>query len=269
MFQQKWISCSLVLVFTLFFGSLVSADDVLPHEFSAGDVISADVLNEMFESVSPKAGKLSEVIIGTWTTQSWHYGLDDPDSPGEGTLTINSLTDITYEGNVSLAGVTSTGQHIFSNDENPVTILRISIIENIVLKIVMQRSDEEIVTNICPVLKLTANKIVLKCPYPEGIEVLTRTNPSPAKPSSLSASVTNHVVSLTWTDNSSDETGFKILRKSSIKGGFNVITTTGADVTLYEDTVIEAGRYWYRVIATNANGDSIGTKVIKVIVMED
>ena len=78
--------------------------------------------------------------------------------------------------------------------------------------------------------------------------------------------MTNHAVTLTWNDNSNDETGFKILRKSSIKGGFNVITTTGADAITYGDTVPEAGRYWYRVKATNANGDSIGTKVVKVIV---
>ena len=71
-------------------------------------------------------------------------------------------------------------------------------------------------------------------------------------------------VSLAWTDNSTDETGFKVWRRDSCDGSFSTVTTTSADVTSYSDTVTDAKSYWYRVSATNSNGDSTGSKVVKV-----
>ena len=71
-------------------------------------------------------------------------------------------------------------------------------------------------------------------------------------------------VSLTWTDNSTDETGFKVLRKDILKGSYSTVTTTSADVISYIDTVTAAGLYWYRVSATNSIGDSTPSKVITV-----
>ena len=56
-----------------------------------------------------------------------------------------------------------------------------------------------------------------------------------------------------------------MLRKDTLKGSFSTVTTTSADATSYSDTVTAAGRsYWYRVAATNSNGDSTGSKVVKV-----
>ena len=63
---------------------------------------------------------------------------------------------------------------------------------------------------------------------------------------------------------STDETGFKVLRKDSLTGSYSTITTTSADATSYSDTVTAAGSYWYRVSATNSNGDSIASKMVKV-----
>jgi hypothetical protein len=71
-------------------------------------------------------------------------------------------------------------------------------------------------------------------------------------------------VSLTWTDNSTDETGFKVLRRDILEGTYSEITTTSADATSYIDTVTEAKTYWYRVSATNLIGDSTPSKVITV-----
>jgi len=73
-------------------------------------------------------------------------------------------------------------------------------------------------------------------------------------------------VSLAWTDNSDDETGFNVLRKDTLKGIWDNVTTssTSADVISYIDTVTAAGLYWYRVSATNSIGDSTPSKVITV-----
>lgn len=81
---------------------------------------------------------------------------------------------------------------------------------------------------------------------------------APANPSSLSATaVSSSQINLSWTDNSSVETGFEIDRKTGSGGTWSQIATTGANVTTYQNTGLAAlTQYYYRVRATNAAGDS-------------
>ena len=54
----------------------------------------------------------------------------------------------------------------------------------------------------------------------------------PAAPSGLTiTTITSSSVSLAWTDNSNNETGFKIQRKQGATGGYTTIKTTLANVT--------------------------------------
>ncbi len=80
----------------------------------------------------------------------------------------------------------------------------------------------------------------------------------PAAPSSLVATaVSSTQISLFWNDNSSNETGFKIERKTGAGGTYSQIATVAAGVTGYSNTGLTAGTtYFYRVRATNAAGDS-------------
>jgi uncharacterized repeat protein (TIGR03806 family) len=81
--------------------------------------------------------------------------------------------------------------------------------------------------------------------------------PPPVAPSNLVATGGAGQASLTWTDNSSDETGFKVERK--VQGAadttYVVLNTTAANIQAYNDNVA-AGSYTYRVKATNSNGDA-------------
>ncbi|QTA89953.1 Dockerin domain-containing protein [Desulfonema magnum] len=74
----------------------------------------------------------------------------------------------------------------------------------------------------------------------------------PADPSGLTASAVSETeITLSWTDNSDDETGFKIYR------GGELITTAAANATSHGDTGLTCGtNYDYQVIATNDAGDS-------------
>src|SRR5206468_7954769 len=82
----------------------------------------------------------------------------------------------------------------------------------------------------------------------------------PAAPSGLTiTSITSGTVSLAWTDNSNNETGFKIQRKQGITGAYVDIKTTNANVTTYTDNdaaLLDGTVYYYRVCATNTAGDS-------------
>ena len=81
---------------------------------------------------------------------------------------------------------------------------------------------------------------------------------TPTAPSGLAATaVSSSQINLSWTDNSSNETGFKIERKTGSGGTYAQIATTGAGVAVYNDSGLAAGTtYFYRVRATNAAGDS-------------
>lgn len=79
----------------------------------------------------------------------------------------------------------------------------------------------------------------------------------PADPSGLTATaVACDQIDLSWTDNSANETSFKIER-SDDGVIFAQIDTVAANVTSYSDTTVaESTAYWYRVRAAVSCGDS-------------
>jgi len=81
--------------------------------------------------------------------------------------------------------------------------------------------------------------------------------PAPAAPKNLVATaVSNSEIDLTWTENATNQTGFKIER-STDGVTFAPLVTIG-NVTSYADTSFTVGQlYYYRVRATIAVGDSI------------
>ncbi len=79
----------------------------------------------------------------------------------------------------------------------------------------------------------------------------------PAAPTGLGATAASSAaINLTWVDQSTNETGFKIERALGA-GAFSQVATVGADVTTYADSGLTASTsYSYRVRATNSAGDS-------------
>lgn len=75
---------------------------------------------------------------------------------------------------------------------------------------------------------------------------------SPSVPSSLSASaVSSSQINLSWTDNSSNEIGFKIERKTG-SGSYSQIDTAARNTTSYSDTGLSASTsYTYKIRAYN------------------
>ena len=81
----------------------------------------------------------------------------------------------------------------------------------------------------------------------------------PSAPSNLKVTVVSKSqLNLSWADNSSNESGFKIERsKVSATSGFTEIATTAADATTYSNTgLLRNTTYYYRVRSYNANGSS-------------
>jgi hypothetical protein len=80
---------------------------------------------------------------------------------------------------------------------------------------------------------------------------------APAAPSGLVATaVSRSRINLSWTDNSTNESGFRIERSTN-GTSFSQIATVGANTTSYASTSLQSNRiYYYRVRAYNSVGNS-------------
>ncbi|MBY0523281.1 MAG: fibronectin type III domain-containing protein [Gemmataceae bacterium] len=90
----------------------------------------------------------------------------------------------------------------------------------------------------------------------------------PAVPSNATAvSVSASQITVSWADNSTNETGFKVERATDL--GFTqnlVVTTVGANVTSLQVSSLSAGMtYYFRVRATNAGGESAASNTASAL----
>ncbi|MBN1669821.1 MAG: lamin tail domain-containing protein [Kiritimatiellae bacterium] len=93
--------------------------------------------------------------------------------------------------------------------------------------------------------------------YTDVADATTQPGP-PAAPTGLVAiPATTSRIQVTWTDQSGNETGFKIERSPTGTSSWQQISTVGVDVTSHADSGLPQGTtYDYRVRAYNAIGDS-------------
>jgi hypothetical protein len=93
------------------------------------------------------------------------------------------------------------------------------------------------------------------------VVLATQTPTPPAAPAGLATSVASSTqLNLTWTDVPT-ETGYRIER-STDNLTFSSVGSVGANVTTFSDlTALASTQYFYRVVATNAAGDSAPSNV--------
>lgn len=79
-----------------------------------------------------------------------------------------------------------------------------------------------------------------------------------AAPSDLEASAaSSSEIDLFWTDNSDNEEGFRIERKTGSGGDYSQVTTVDPDIESYRDSGLDAGTtYYYRVLAYTSDSVS-------------
>jgi titin len=99
-----------------------------------------------------------------------------------------------------------------------------------------------------------------------NIAAATTSAKIPVAPSELTATAGMGQVSLAWSDNSFDETGFAIHRCAGAGcTNFARIAQVGANVKAYNDTSVAASTaYRYRVYAVNAAGNSSPSNIADV-----
>lgn len=94
--------------------------------------------------------------------------------------------------------------------------------------------------------------------------------PPPADPSGLTASAaSSSAVDLSWTDNSDNETGFKIERSPDGMSSWVLAGQVGPNTVVYRNTGLVSGTtYFYRVFAYNGSGNSVNSTNIASAVTE-
>jgi hypothetical protein len=77
----------------------------------------------------------------------------------------------------------------------------------------------------------------------------------------VTAVATLDTIALTWTD-VDDETGYRVERSLDGATAWTEIATTGQNVTTYVNATLSPGTtYYYRIVATNAGGDSAPSNI--------
>jgi hypothetical protein len=237
---------------------VLKATDAVPITFSQGDILSAEVLNTLFGRLNDVQKGFASVdeLNGSWSCTVYDTGASGADQCAadgalvrskNGTLSFNAAAK-TYQwsGAGSINDCGSGGSTSGSYDVKAGVLLTDQGVYD-----ARKRGPNEFIwfiTNSMPA---------------SGFNVCVKQSQPPTPPTALDATLTGSSVSLTWTDQSSDETGFKVQTKTAVDGTWTTLSTTSAGATSYTATAA-TGNNWYRVLATNANGDSITSNEILV-----
>jgi hypothetical protein len=260
--------------------NLIGADFETPHEFKAGDTISAEMMNEIFEYIKKSKTQLTyDDLVGTWNCDKFIFG-------NSYSSTVDAYTN--YNGWYVREGVITTftknndGTMSWSSSNYNSFIIgssadsdhcngsgTVALFKNLVGLTVNQCSGSPI-NRIHTINKLSKNlynwtahdvtcdnSVCLTC---------SRQNVAPNPPSTLTYANSSSSITLTWTDNQTEAvTGYKVIRKTVVTDNFTTVSTITDNTTrTYADTdVSDNGSYWYRVRAYNSNGDGTPSKVVK------
>ena len=260
--------------------SLFGAEFDTPHTFSAGDTISADMMNEIFDYIK-NANKMisASELIGTWScllsttksecrTAGWDNATDGVTLPyvyNTDNITFIDDEDGTYSYTTPVPNIFNCAD--YGSDSAGFGDW---IVKNNVLYVVYSSggvagvATEDNNVKIVRLKKVSNTKLLMEYDSNPVFAECDKQNLPPIAPTLDNVTASGKTVSLAWADNSTDETGFKVLRRDSCDGSFSTVGTADTDATSTSDNVTDAGSYWYRVSATNSNGDSVASKMVKV-----
>ena len=265
-----------LLVTILSYQSL--ADDYkTAQRFTAGDVVSADVLNDILDRIELTLKSVTAAdFVGTWDitqTTCAEGALGNCSNINPAPIDYNSSIDGLYkqradtvtfiedgDGTYSLQ-TTNYCAFVRSGSGNSSCNLNYAVVDR---RFIFQNGGDAAYS----MQRISDTRIVLSLmasgSSSYNIIRLDKKALPPAAPSSLTAVVSSGSISLTWAAGDATEENYDVQRKSSSTGNFVSIGLPASE-SFEDTTVITASTYWYRVFAKNTNGTSIGSNVISVV----
>ena len=242
-----------------------------------GDVVSADVLNDIFTRINNiiTGGVDTEDLVGTWQCTSTLR----PGAEGSGVIhngfsqnsfglytvtqevTISSHNDLkvrfNYPHNFGQGFQETGAQDCLGHIVNGKIVMTNGLTDT--------GSYEDTCYNTGYYeIQMIANQCFRMGNINDSTTNCRKTSVPPLSPSGLSAEVTSGKISLIWIAGDNSETNYDVQRKNSPTGTY---VSVGLPTTeLFEDSsIVTATTYWYRIFAINNFGTSTGSNVISVV----
>ena len=267
---------SLFTLILLITTSITHADDyVWGEEFKEGDIISAATFNQIFNTLQKlNRTPVDADLVGTWSCDAVHSqsGLDTTGWTANDFILTLDNAQLTM---TASSQSTSLAQSYSFSTSNPSPFIRfgtntassgtyILFNDMLLMKGVMSNSAvSKYQVNIVSDDRFILTPLSDGGNYPDLI-MCDSAVAVPAAPTSTTAINAQTLVTVSWTDQSSDETGFKIYRRLSNETEAKEIATAVTSSPYSDSGLINGQTAYYSVAAYNDNGISKKSKVVSV-----
>ena len=264
---------SLILLLTT---SISKAQDyVWGEEFNEGDIISAATFNQIFGTLQKINQTITDAdLVGTWTCESIYTG----GISGSG-WTKTSFLQILKNSQITLtasnAGNSESGPYsISTSSPNPISardsadrnaaFIGTYILKNNNMYIKHGSANSIFRYDIDLISPSRFTATLSPGDATSAVETFSCDSAKavPAAPTTTTATNAQTTVNVTWTDQSSDETGFKIYRRLSTATEATQLATAVTASPYVDSTITEGQTAYYSVAAYNDNGTSAKSKVV-------
>ena len=283
----------LSLLIILFSINSFSEDYKSAVRLKEGDVISADVFNDIMDRIelTLKPILISE-LVGTWSAKQYicadgTYG-ESSYCNNDGSIGTTTSENLVFETRTDTVTISDNGNNTFnwtsSNyqlfyNANYFSAMKFttgnlnhtcSITSAQIVGCLMDSQNSlggNRVVAFMNVKRTSPSQIVFYWGPKEGgfklnHLILDKQAIPPKPPTALTASLSSGTVSLSWTASEGGATSYTIKAKTTATGTYSDVTT-GNTSTTYSDS-LSSGTKWYRIFAVNSDGTSIGSNVVSV-----
>ena len=271
-----------LFLLTFFLTTSISlADDyVWGEKFEEGDIISAATFNQIFNTLEKLNRKpIDSDLVGTWscsavsastnnnlstvgwTTNNLVYTLSGAQLTMTASASSTSLASpysfstsspSPFIRNSGTANTASSGTYTLFNDMLIMSGIKSNNNDRLrtVYKVTIYSLTQFALASVSEITGYTDH---IMC---------EASNPAPAAPSAATATNAQTTVNVTWTDQSSDETGFKIYRRLSTETEVTQLATAVTASPYVDSTLTEGQTAYYSISAYNDNGESPKTNIV-------
>jgi fibronectin type 3 domain-containing protein len=221
-----------------------------------------------FSTLTPvMIGQMPNVSIAnaTQTTNFGYQWIGYITIPVAGTYTFETTSDdgsalwfnTLVPGSTSTATVNNDGQHGSTTVKSKALTLTAGVYPIVIEYFQATGGSAMTVSWSCKQLFGNTNFVAIANQY--FAASYTPAGTAPAKPTAIVASASSYnKVNVSWTSNSTTQTGFEVYRATSVSGPWAIVGTAGANATSFADgnQIQAATKYYYKVQAINQYGGS-------------
>ena len=263
----------LSLLIILFSINSFAEDYKSTTRLKGGDVISADVFNDIMDRIESSLKSLSETdLIGTWDLVQTVCRLGNTSCSGSAFTGMQVGPDNLYSQRIDTITFSDDGDGTYSaqqtnycylryaNDANSPCGFNYAIVDG---RLIVPGVGSSMVS--VHIKRISDTRLLISDSSGTSdfnLIRLDKKNLAPKPPTSLIASLSGGTVSLSWTASEGGAISYTIKAKTSATGTYSDVTT-GNTSTTYSDS-LSSGTKWYRIFAVNSDGTSIGSNVVSV-----